>query len=116
VEEAINLDGIRMNAVKTAPNGVINHETFFTFEQNGERVKAEYAGGRITQGYLVGFLKKGELTFRYCQMETDGALNGGESVCEVKRSNDLIQLIEHFQWESQEGGGTNIIQEYLADE
>ncbi|MEZ6022069.1 MAG: hypothetical protein R3C16_01330 [Hyphomonadaceae bacterium] len=76
----INLEGRRFNVPLTDPGGVVNHETVFEFEQDGGIVTAAYAGGRIRQGYLVGVLEGRSLRFRYCQVQTDGRLDGGESV------------------------------------
>jgi hypothetical protein len=47
---SINLDGIRMHAIETAPNGVINADTNFDFHQVDSSVWAEYAGGRVVRG------------------------------------------------------------------
>ena len=108
----ISLNGLKMNAVQTAPNGVINHETYFDFHQDNDQVWAEYSGGKIVRAYLVGLLTDSILKFRYCQLESSGQLNGGHSECEVQTSGEgLIQIVEHFEWESQPGGGVNIIQE-----
>ena len=110
--EPISLDGLRMNAVETDPNGVIGVETIFKFRQTGSRVYAEYAGGKIDQGYLVGVVDGAAFEFRYCQLEVDGSLNGGVSQCELARGEDsLIQIIEHFEWESRPGKGRNVFQE-----
>ena len=108
----INLDGMIMNAVETDENGVIGVDTIFKFKQRGESVSAEYAGGKIRQGYLVGINSGPTLVFRYCQLETDGTLNGGESKCRLEMGdNGLVRIVEKFEWESRPGDGKNIIQE-----
>jgi hypothetical protein len=113
----ISLDGLKMHAVETDPNGVIGIDTIFTFYQSGSKVTAEYSGGQIEQGYLVGIVEDLELCFCYCQLEKSGNLNSGHSTCELSLSADsLIQIIEHFQWQSKPGGGRNIIQELLERE
>ncbi len=108
----ISLDGLMMNAVESDENGVINQNTIFRFRQEGQKVYAEYQGGRVDQGYLVGIRTASGLQFRYCQLESDGSLNGGLSNCEiVSGPNNKIQIIEKFQWHSRPGGGRNVIQE-----
>ena len=108
----INLNNLTMNAVETDENGVIGIETIFNFHQDGEYVHAEYRGGKIERGYLVGINRNNILEFRYCQLESGGILNGGSSTCELKLSEDsLIQIIENFEWESRPGSGRNVIQE-----
>jgi hypothetical protein len=108
------LDKVRMNVIKTAENGVVNHETIFLFSQENDVVSAEYAGGKIRLGFLVGKLTpENQLTFSYCQMQTDGTLDNGVSTCELsKNENGKITLTEHFEWKSRPGEfGTNIFQE-----
>lgn len=115
--QSIHLDGLRMNAVQTAANGVINADTVFEFCQSAERVWATYAGGPIDRGYLVGIVRGIEFEFRYCQLEKDGTLAGGHSNCELQMSHDSrVQIVEHFEWESRSGKGTNIIQELRESE
>lgn len=113
-EEPISLDHISMNVVTTAANGVVNKETIFHFLQKGNVVTADYAGGKIQKGFLVG-RKEGEnqLVFSYCQMQIDGKLDNGTSQCEISRNeNGDILLIEYFEWASRPGEfGVNILQE-----
>lgn len=112
VHPGFNLDGLQMNAVETAPNGVIDRDTIFRFAQEREAVWACYAGGRIVRGFLVGVLQDARLTFHYCQLETGATLNNGHSSCDLRRSADgLIEIVEHFQWTSGAGTGVNIIRE-----
>jgi len=110
-ESEFNLDGLVMNAVETDPTGVISVDTIFEFKQSGSTVWAEYKGGKIQAGNLIGTITADTLEFRYCQIQTDSTLDGGVSHCELKRENGLIQIIEHFSWESRESQGRNVIQE-----
>lgn len=112
--EPINLDGVRMNVIKTAENGVVNQETIFYFSQKNGIVSAEYQGGKIIKGFLVGKLPTpNQLEFSYCQMQIDGKLDNGVSTCQLsKNENGKITLTEHFEWKSRPGEfGTNVFQE-----
>jgi hypothetical protein len=105
-----SFDKKKMNAVKTAPNGVVNLETIFHFKEVDEVITAEYSGGRIKHGYLVGKVIEGKLAFQYSQLQDDGEKDSGHSVCDIIVLPDgRIQLVEHFVWS--EGTGTNIIEE-----
>lgn len=109
---AFNLDGHRMHASQTAENGVVNADTIFTFQQSGEWAAASYSGGKVVQGYLVGRVDGSTFTFRYCQHDTDGNLDGGQSSCELERRADGgIRIIERFFWESRGEDGVNIIED-----
>lgn len=112
MEQPFEFDGKTMNAPVTAPNGVINAETIFQFEQEGELITAEYAGGGVKMGYLIGKMVGGKFEFQYTQMDQSGRLDGGHSLCDLEQTEDgRIRIIEHFEWSTQEGKGTNVIEE-----
>jgi len=101
-----------MNVVQTDPNGVVNKNTVFEFEQSGSMVSSKYSGGRIQKGYLIGLVKDDTLEFRFTQLQDDNILDGGYSKCKIEILNDgRIRLIEKFEWESREGIGENIFEE-----
>jgi len=109
----MNLDNIKMNVIKTAPNGVVNDLTIFTFSQTDNVVSATYCGGEILKGYLVGRVDKDKLSFCYCQLQTNGKMDNGQSECDIVIGEiQKIQLIERFEWGSREDkNGVNIFQE-----
>lgn len=112
--EQFTLEGVKMNVVKTADNGVVNQDTIFFFSQKENVVSAEYQGGKILKGFLVGKLStQNQLEFSYCQMQLDGKLDNGLSSCQLSKNDEgKLILIEHFEWKSRPGEfGTNIFQE-----
>lgn len=102
-----------MNVVSTAENGVVNELTIFVFSQENNFVSATYSGGLIFKGYLAGTINDNKLTFGYCQVQTNGKIDNGQSECDVLiDENNKIRLVEHFKWASREGEtGVNIFQE-----
>lgn len=107
-----NLDGHRMHASETAENGVVNAETIFEFRQDSDWVTANYRGGKIVDGYLIGRVDGSRFEFRYCQRDSDGHLDGGQSKCELEwRDDGGIRIIERFFWESRGEDGVNIIED-----
>lgn len=101
-----------MRVVSTAEAGEVNLDTLFEFTQDASVVSARYVGGQIRLGFLVGTMRDQELRFRYAQVDSSGRLDGGSSTCEIGRLEDgRIQLVEHFEWDSREGSGTNIFEE-----
>jgi len=50
----LTLDKVKMTIIQTAENGVVNKDTLFYFTQEGNVVQAEYAGGKIKKGFLIG--------------------------------------------------------------
>lgn len=106
----INFHNKKMNVIKTAENGVVNHNTIFHFEQKGARVIARYNGGKVKRGVLVGNIKGRKLLFSYTQQHDDGQVAGGESKCDIKfLENGSLRLIERFNWE--QGRGENVFAE-----
>jgi len=105
----ISLDGVRMTVTQTAPDGVVDDRTIFEFSHTGSIVEARYAGGEIAAGHLIGHFIDGKLTFRFVQMTNDERLDSGASTCDVDRGDDgLLRLVEHFEWATREGAGTNV--------
>ena len=108
----MNLNNIHMNVIETAGNGVVNHKTIFRFTQKEQTVTAEYAGGQVVKGFLLGKLKGDKLSFKYAQEHTDGKVVGGQSTCEVMRHPDgALGLVEHFDWH--QGRGKNVFKELV---
>ena len=111
-DPVVNFDGRRMHVSQTAEGGVVNEETFFDFKHENGVVSARYAGGGVQLGHLIGKIVGGKLEFRYAQVQTDGVLDGGRSICDIEcLPTGKLRLLEHFQWESREGSGTNIFDE-----
>jgi hypothetical protein len=93
----------------TADVGVVGSDTRLVFTQKGSRVFARYSGGAVTRGWLVGTLAGAELTFRYVQREASGEVHAGHSLCNVlERPEGRLRIVEHFQWHTREGRGTNV--------
>ncbi|MCP3920474.1 MAG: hypothetical protein GY711_33520 [bacterium] len=78
----------------------------------GDSVLGGYSGGRIVHGSLIGVRRGSRFEFRYLQLQDDGVLDGGVSQCEIERAPDgRVRIVEHFEWESREGSGRNVIEE-----
>ena len=112
MEKTISLDGIQMRVVSTAQGGDVSSETLFQFCQRGTLVSAQYAGGKVSLGFLVGTLSDDQLRIRYAQVDVEGRIDGGSSLCELERLADgRLRLLEHFQWDSRMGSGTNVLEQ-----
>ena len=91
------LNNIKMSVVQTADKGVVNSDTIFEFSQEGDFVSANYAGGKIKHGYLVGHLMENVLSFCYCQYRIDGKVDHGNSNCILSVVEGKIKLEESFE-------------------
>jgi hypothetical protein len=107
-----NLDGIRMRVVSTDNKGEVNSATLFCFSQEGSLVSAQYSGGHIRLGYLIGTISGAQLHFRYVQLNHEGQIDGGSSIGDLRVLEDgRLQMKEHFRWDSRDGSGTNVFEE-----
>jgi hypothetical protein len=111
----MNLDGLSMYVSATAERGVVSSETRIQFIQKGSRVLGRYAGGAVDRGYLLGHLSGAKLLFRYVQCEGSGEVHAGRSTCDVMvRGDGRLRIVEHFQWSTREGSGTNVFDELVG--
>lgn len=98
----INYDGRIFVPKKNSENGEVSEQTVFTYHQTGRLLWAEYSGGDILKGSLVGsVLDNGELDFVYHHMNRDMQIKTGKchSVPTVLE-NEKIELLEQWEWTS----------------
>lgn len=102
ISTAINYDGRKFIPKINSVNGEVCEHTVFTYRQNGELLWAEYSGGDILKGYLIGtVLDNGELDFTYHHMNKEMQVKTGKchSVPNVLE-NGKIELSEKWEWTS----------------
>ena len=98
----INYDGRKFIPKMNSENGEVGEQTNFTYHQNGNLLWAEYSGGDILKGSLIGtVLCNGELDFVYHHMNQNMQIKTGKchSVPTVQE-NGKIELSEQWQWTS----------------
>ena len=85
----IDLDGRRFVAESNSDGGHVGQGTVFDYHQDGDMVWAEYSGGAVRPGHLVGTREGDRLDCRY------------------------VRLHETWRWESRPGEGTSVLRELL---
>ncbi|MEU1645045.1 hypothetical protein ABZ422_09730 [Micromonospora zamorensis] len=111
----ISLDGRRFRAVADVVAGEVGTQTVFAYHERAGEVWAEYAGGSIRRGHLVGTRTGDRLDFRYVQLNTDGQTSSGHCVSEVSVLPDgRVRLHETWSWESRAGSGSSVVEEVPA--
>ncbi|CAM5583948.1 hypothetical protein AB0H45_07705 [Streptomyces atroolivaceus] len=109
---ARSLDGIVLSPVADQAPGQVGTRTRFTYHERDGRIWAEYAGGDVVRGHLVGTRDADTLDFRYVQLKHDGTTSSGHCVSTVTDLPDgRVRLDETWEWESQEGSGTSVVEE-----
>lgn len=110
----INYNNRIFKPVINSENGETSSETTFHYKQNGNILTAEYSGGKIVYGHLVGLVdESGHIDMRYHQINTAGELMTG--ICHSKPEileNGKIRLHETWQWTSGDmSKGESVIEE-----
>ena len=95
-------------------NGETSNETVFLYKQVGSILTAEYSGGKIIQGHLIGLVDEyGNIDMCYHQVNEKQELMTG--VCKSKPEileNGKIRLHEIWEWTSgDKSKGKSIIEE-----
>lgn len=81
-------------------NGEVDAQTIFSYHQKGSLLWADYSGGEIVKGHLIGSVyQNGELDFYYQHRNIHGEIRVGKchSVPHV-REDGKIELREKWQW------------------
>lgn len=96
----INYDGRCFVPQENTENGEVDGNTVFAYHQRDNMVWADYSGGEIVRGHLVGTVaENGELDFYYQHINEQKQVRVG--ICHsVPRmlENGKIELTEKWQW------------------
>ncbi|WP_372348728.1 hypothetical protein [Streptomyces sp. KL116D] len=112
---ARSLDGLVLAPVADQAPGQVGTRTRFRYHEQDGRIWADYEGGDVVRGHLVGTRAGDRLDFRYVQLKTDGSTSSGHCVSVVsERPDGRLRLDETWAWESQEGSGTSVVEEITA--
>lgn len=96
----INYDKKIFTSIENTKNGEVDDKTLFYYHQNKEIIWAEYYGGIIKKGFLLGVIKtNGELEFNYIHLNNKNETKTGKCVSIPKILNDgRIELLEKWEW------------------
>jgi len=109
---ARSLDGLLLAPVADQAPGQVGTRTRFAYHEKDGEIWAEYAGGDVVRGHLVGTRAGDRLDFRYVQLKVDGTTSSGHCVSlVVELADGRVRLEETWEWESQEGSGTSVVEE-----
>ncbi|MFD0311939.1 hypothetical protein [Streptomyces sp. NPDC127119] len=109
---ARSLDGLVLAPVADQAPGQVGTRTRFAYRERDGVIWADYTGGDVLRGHLVGTREGDRLDFRYVQLKTDGTTSSGHCASQVGETPDgRVRLAETWEWESQEGSGTSVVEE-----
>jgi len=110
-------NGKIFTTVNNTENGEVSDKTKFFYHQDGEIVWAEYSGGDIAKGFLIGKADEdGRLEFSYQHINTHSKIRIG--VCKSspeKLSDGRLRLNESWQLLNGDcSKGTSILEEVVG--
>lgn len=110
----INYHGRTFAGVSNSPNGQVSGATMFHYKQHDDIVTADYLGGSILSGHMIGKVNDdSSIYFTYQHIDTNGHLKSGfcKSVPEVL-PDGRIRLYEQWEWTyGGEGKGESVVEE-----
>ncbi len=100
--------------VTNTPNGQVSGDTIFKYSQHGSVLTADYSGGSILEGHMLGHVNEdNSLDFVYHHIDQEHQLKGGycHSIPEIL-PDGRIRLHETWEWtHGGEGKGKSIVEE-----
>ena len=110
-EEPFSVDGRFFTAVENSESGEVSDQTVFCYHQKGNMIWAEYSGGSVAKGFLVGTMDENRgLHFTYQHLNKAGELKAGACDSKPREENGKLRFYEQWQWTTGEAG-TSIIEE-----
>lgn len=110
----INYNNKIFRPIINSENGETSVDTLFYYKQVNNVLTAEYWGGKIKQGHLIGLVDEdGNIEMRYHQVNDKGELMTGICFSKPERlTNGKIRLHENWEWTSgDKSKGKSIIEE-----
>ncbi|MCG8328774.1 MAG: hypothetical protein MI974_13870 [Chitinophagales bacterium] len=95
-----DLEGKIFQSVENTDNGEVSSDTLFHYHQEENIISAEYSGGCIANGHLLGKINiDGTLRFFYHHINSNGELKVGQckSTPEILEDGRL-KFHEEWQW------------------
>ena len=94
-----NLNNKKFKPLTNSDNGEVAETTIFHYFQEENIIWAEYSGGGILKGYLVGKMVDRELIFNYQHINQDFEIMTGKCQSQLLiNESDKIQLFEKWEW------------------
>ncbi len=107
----VNLNDRKFTPAYNSINGEVSEETIFHYHQEGNVIWAEYSGGQIIKGTLIGKVIDDHIEFVYQHMNENHEIMTGKcrSYPELIE-NGKIKLKEFWEWTSgDKSSGESII-------
>lgn len=98
--DRINYDGKVFIPQRNTENGEVDEKTIFHYFQENDLFRAEYSGGDVLKGHMIGTVaENGELDFYYQHLNKDRQVRIGKchSIPHILENGKIV-LQEKWQW------------------
>ena len=110
-EKTFSLEDRYFTAVSNSDTGEVSDETIFSYHQKGDVIWAEYSGGSVIKGFLLGKIDdKNNLHFDYRHINTEGESKSGSCDSVPRYENGKLRFYEKWKW-TDGCEGTSVIEE-----
>lgn len=94
-----NFNNKSFSLLENSKNGEVNSDTRFNFQQEEHMVTADYFGGSIKYGKIIGHLNKNTLNMLYQCITTENELKAGKALAEINLNKEgKMKLSLNWQW------------------
>ena len=108
-EEPFSVDGRFFTAVENSESGEVSDQTIVCYHQKGNMIWAEYSGGSVVKGFLIGTMDENRgLHFTYQHLNNAGELKAGACDSKPREENGKLRFYEQWQWTTGEAGASII--------
>jgi len=95
----IDLNNKKFKSEFNSKNGEVSNQTIFSYHQKDRVIWAEYNGGAILKGNLIGKVIEKHIEFVYQHINRQHELMTGRCISYPEYTdNGKIRLKEHWQW------------------
>ncbi len=104
-QESFSLEGRFFTVVDNSESGEVSDKTIFSYHQKDNVIWAEYSGGSIVKGFLLGTMDDNHtLHFDYRHINKSGDSKSGSCISCPKIENGKLRFYEKWQWTGEEKG------------
>ena len=110
-DKTFSLEDRYFTAVSNSDTGEVSDQTVFAYHQKGNVIWAEYSGGSIIKGFLLGTIdSENNLHFDYRHINTEGESKSGSCNSKPVFENGKLRFYENWKW-TDGSEGTSVIEE-----
>jgi putative NADPH-quinone reductase len=110
-KKEFSLEDRYFTAISNSDTGEVSDETIFAYHQKGNVIWAEYSGGSVIKGFLLGTIdENNNLRFDYRHINTDGESKSGSCNSQPRFENGKLRFYEKWKW-TDGCEGTSVIEE-----